>query len=184
MQEYHGSSPFKYVFWGVLVLCAIGLMGQAGWYVFGGFRSWFDWIGIEPGHIGMHRHIIMPRMLATILPTITICTLWLIIVAPLVYKDAKRRGMDPWLWATIASFVPFFIGLIIYLVARSNGRATCESCGRPIRSEFKACPYCGHSRERVCPDCSRPVSPDWKLCPYCEHKLKEGAVEGESTSSA
>jgi RNA polymerase subunit RPABC4/transcription elongation factor Spt4 len=172
MQDQAGSSPFKYVFWGVLVLCAIGLMGQAGWYVFGGIRPWCNWIGIDGGHfVEAQRHIFMPRMLMTILPTLTIGTIWLVIVAPLVYKDAKKRSMDPWLWATVATFIPFLIGIVIYLVARSNGRATCESCGRPIRSEFKACPYCGHTREHVCPQCSRPVSPDWKLCPYCAHRL-------------
>lgn len=171
MYEKQESSPFKYVFWGILILCVIGLMGQAGFYLFGGFRPWGHWIGIDPGHMEIQRQIMMPRLLATMLPTITLSAIWIVIVAPLVYKDAKRRGMDPWLWATVATFVPFLIGVIIYLVARSNGRATCESCGRPIRSEFKACPYCGHTREHVCPQCSRPVAPDWKLCPYCEHRL-------------
>jgi len=171
------SSPFKYVFFGVLALCAIGLMGQAGWYLFGGFSPLFQWIGVSEHHIGMGRHFVMPRLMMTMLPCITICTIWLVVVAPLVYKDAKKRGMDPWLWATVATFVPFLIGIIIYLVARSNGRASCENCGKPIRSEYKACPYCGHSREHVCPGCSRPVAPDWKLCPYCEHKL----IEEDST---
>lgn len=172
MQNSSSSSPFKYVFWGVLVLCAIGLMGHLGWYMFGGFRPWLHWFGINAGNANLHRYMMMPRALTMMMPTLTIGFLWLVIVAPLVYKDAKKRGMDPWMWATIATFVPFLIGAVIYLVARTNGRTVCESCGRPIRSEFKACPYCAHTREHVCPQCSRPIAPDWKICPFCERNLR------------
>ncbi|MBG9792217.1 hypothetical protein ABD76_06760 [Paenibacillus dendritiformis] len=37
-----------------------------------------------------------------------------------IYKDAARHGMDPWLWATIAVYVPNLIGVILYFVARSR----------------------------------------------------------------
>ena len=46
-------------------------------------------------------------------------------IAAYVYQDAKRRGLDPWLWATVAAFVPYFIGLIIYLVMRQSARGAC-----------------------------------------------------------
>lgn len=171
MYERQESSPFKFVFWGILLLCVIGLMGQAAWYLLGGLRAWSGLFGFDPRHFAIGGSALMPGLLTGILPTITVGTIWIAVIAPVVYSDAKKRGMDPWLWATVATFIPFLIGIIIYLVARSNGRATCENCGRPIRSDFKACPYCGHTRVHVCPQCGRPVSPDWKLCPYCARRL-------------
>jgi hypothetical protein len=41
-----------------------------------------------------------------------------IFIAIWVYKDAESRGMSGILWALVAIFVPYFIGLIIYLVVR------------------------------------------------------------------
>lgn len=38
----------------------------------------------------------------------------------MVYRDAKARGMEPWLWTLISVFAPFFIGLLVYLAARSG----------------------------------------------------------------
>jgi RNA polymerase subunit RPABC4/transcription elongation factor Spt4 len=180
MSSIQKDSGFKYVFWGVLILCFFGFFAQSAFVLMGGLRPFWDIFGIRQYGHAQHFCTLTPRFVASMLPTITLCVIWVLVVAPLVYKDAKKRGMDPWLWATVATFVPFFIGIIIYLVARSNGRASCESCGRPIRSDFKACPYCGHTREHVCPQCSRPVSPDWKLCPYCEHKLGERGVASEA----
>ena len=37
----------------------------------------------------------------------------------MVYRDAKARGMEPWLWTLISVFAPFFIGLLVYLAVRS-----------------------------------------------------------------
>ena len=38
----------------------------------------------------------------------------------MVYRDAKARGMEPWLWTLISVFAPFFIGLLVYLAVRSG----------------------------------------------------------------
>ena len=46
-----------------------------------------------------------------------------ICIAVYVYQDAKRRGMEPILWALVAAIVPWFIGLIIYLLVRSGHSA-------------------------------------------------------------
>ena len=64
-----------------------------------------------------------------------------------VYKDSKKRGMEPVLWTLIVIFVPNFIGLIIYLVVRStykinNVELRCKSCGKSIQSDWKICPHC------------------------------------------
>jgi RNA polymerase subunit RPABC4/transcription elongation factor Spt4 len=79
--------------------------------------------------------------------------------------------MDPWLWITVAVFVPNFIGLIIYLIVRQSVKNACVNCGKGIQKEFKICPYCGQNQEIVCENCKKAVAPDWSTCPYCAHPL-------------
>ena len=43
-----------------------------------------------------------------------------ILIAIWVYRDAESRGMSGVLWLLIVIFVPYFIGLIIYLVVRRD----------------------------------------------------------------
>ncbi len=175
MPEYKQSSGFKYVFWGIFFLFFLAFMGQVLWIILGGFRSFphllglgnrGNWVVLHPGG--------WPRMLVMAAPTGILFLAWVGIVATLVFKDARKRGMDPYLWATVAAFVPFFLGIIIYLVVRSNGRVTCDQCGEPIRSEYKVCPHCGHRLENLCPACAKPIAPGWKVCPHCEHRLVPG----------
>jgi RNA polymerase subunit RPABC4/transcription elongation factor Spt4 len=154
------ASPFKYVFWGLVALAAtlfgsVVLLVRPGFLVCG--RS-----GVFP---------VFPFM--SLLPPTVLVVLYVAIVATLVHRDASRRGMDPWLWATIAAFVPYLIGVIVYLVARSNARSVCSSCGKSMRSDYKVCPYCGHSGGQVCRACGRVVAGDWKVCAYCGQPLGE-----------
>lgn len=76
-----------------------------------------------------------------------------IFLAIFVYKDSKKRGMEPILWTLIVIFVPNFIGLIIYLV---------------IRSTHKSNPYIN---ELKCNNCGTTIQKDWKVCPNCMSKL-------------
>jgi len=97
----------------------------------------------------------------------------LALIATLVYKDASKKGMDPWLWATVATFMPNLIGVIIYLIVRYNVKKTCVACGKGLQSDFMVCPYCGASQELLCPGCGVPSSPEWKLCPHCGQDLNK-----------
>jgi RNA polymerase subunit RPABC4/transcription elongation factor Spt4 len=172
MPEYKQSSGFKYVFWGILLLFFFAFMGQVLWLILGGMRSFPHLLGL--GHNGalfIGTHAGWPRLLAMAAPTGILFLAWVAIVGTIVYRDAEKRGMDPYLWATVAVFIPFFLGIIVYLVVRSNGRAACSQCGEPVRSGYKVCPYCGHRLEQACPGCGKPVSTDWKVCPHCERKL-------------
>ena len=96
-------------------------------------------------------------------------------LAVFVYRDALKRGMDPWMWMTIVVFVPNLIGLIIYLVVRKNNtnyEKICISCKKPVNNDFKLCPYCGCDLNIHCPECGREVSDEWGVCPYCSKILK------------
>ena len=40
-----------------------------------------------------------------------------ILIAFVVYKDAVKRGvLSPLVWAMVAAFVPFYIGLLLYVL--------------------------------------------------------------------
>ena len=88
-----------------------------------------------------------------------------ICIAVYVYQDAKRRGMEPILWALVAAIVPWFIGLIIYLLVRSGHSALrCVKCGASVEEHYTVCPQCGAELKSRCPSCDRFVQPDWHLC--------------------
>jgi hypothetical protein len=172
MPEYKGSSGFKYVFWGIAIMLFLAFMGQGMWLLLGGFRSFphIFGVGYETPWLAGHGEGWI-RMVIMAVPTGILFVAWVSIVGTLTFRDAKKRGMDPYLWASVAAFIPFCLGIIIYLVVRSNGRTTCDKCGTPIRSEYKVCPHCGHRCGHLCPGCNNTISPEWKVCPHCEHKL-------------
>ena len=37
----------------------------------------------------------------------------------------------------------------------------CAGCNKPVRSDFKRCPYC-----QKCPQCGREMEPEWEACPF------------------
>lgn len=102
---------------------------------------------------------------------LVILVLWAL-VAVYVWRDAGRRGMNRALWTIVVLLTPYFVGLIIYLIARS-GRTDyqCSQCGKPVELSFDRCPYCGTRLRGSCSGCGREIEPDWKVCPYCGHTL-------------
>ncbi|MGL4763102.1 MAG: hypothetical protein ACRCWG_16895 [Sarcina sp.] len=92
----------------------------------------------------------MTEFLIMVLPIIIIVIAILILVLLIgttiwVYKDAKQRGSNPWLWVAVTLFFnQAFIGFIIYLlVGRKNRQIECESCGNKVDIISKFCNYCG-----------------------------------------
>jgi len=177
MSQARGSTASKALFWGLLLVFVLSylLMSMGG--IFLGVGPFFKMFGIEhfARDVGF-RSVIWPHSIVGILRPFTFFLIYVLVVASLVYRDASKRGMDPWLWAAVAAFVPFLIGVVIYLVVRSNGQIVCANCGRTIRSDYNVCPYCGKSRELLCSGCRRPVAPEWKVCPYCETRLGDAAA--------
>ncbi|WP_340021575.1 PLDc N-terminal domain-containing protein [Paenibacillus sp. FSL K6-1096] len=64
-----------------------------------------------------------------------------VLIAVFIYKDASRRRMNAWLWMTAVIYIPNFIGLILYLLARKQPR-NAITAGSGI--EAIRCPHCGH----------------------------------------
>ena len=99
----------------------------------------------------------------------------------LVWRDAKKLGLNPWLWALVAVLLPAFLGLILYLLVRGvSQNLRCPKCDGPVRNSFLVCPHCGTPLRPLCPSCGAPMERGWKVCPYCAAALPEEitAVEG------
>lgn len=91
-----------------------------------------------------------------------------------VFRDAKRRGMKPGIWALSAMLVPGLIGFIGYLLERGKyASLLCPDCGRPIPRNQAVCAGCGAKFRDTCPACDAPVEADWKRCPRCETALPQ-----------
>ncbi|MBQ9767464.1 MAG: zinc ribbon domain-containing protein [Lachnospiraceae bacterium] len=97
-----------------------------------------------------------------------------ILIGVYVYKDASRRSMNAALWTLLAIFAPGFVGLIIYLIVRSNYTdACCHKCGKPVRESFVVCPHCGASLKEHCYICNGTLEDGWANCPHCGSPIPE-----------
>ncbi len=80
-----------------------------------------------------------------IIVIMVIIVIFLINIALLVWvaRDAKIRGMDnPVIWMLLVFFTGF-IGLIIYLLARTQGYIIiCENCNNKKLEILSKCPHC------------------------------------------
>jgi cytochrome bd-type quinol oxidase subunit 2 len=153
------NSFFKVIFWVIAGLLGSLLFGAIGLAIAG--KS------IDPE---MPTFMVYYLTIAFLLVAAVLTAL-----AVFVYKDASKRGMDPWMWMTIVVFIPNLIGLIIYIIVRKNTNSyeyKCINCNKPVSSEFSICPYCGSELNARCPGCGRKVSSEWILCPHCSQKLK------------
>jgi hypothetical protein len=91
-----------------------------------------------------------------------------------VYRDAKRRGMNPALWTVLVLILSpayFCIGLIIYLLVREPLPFGCPKCNATVTARFNFCPACKYNLHPACPQCQREVSDSDKFCPYCAAEL-------------
>ncbi len=97
-----------------------------------------------------------------------------ICIGVFVYRDAKQRGMEAILWMLVAVLVPGFIGLIIYLIARTKySGKRCARCGAAVQDDYSVCPHCGASLRGTCSSCGRMVQPDWQVCAHCGSSLAQ-----------
>ena len=88
------------------------------------------------------------------------------------FRDARRCGRNPALWALISAFAPCLMGLIAYLITRDpNSALACPECDTPVTSANLICPTCGVRFSHSCESCGSRVEPSWKSCPVCAAPL-------------
>jgi len=88
-----------------------------------------------------------------------------------VCGDAKRRGMRHVMWTLLAIFVPYAIGVIVYLILRDPLPRACPVDGQMVPAKFTFCPHCGAALKRTCPQCGKAVELTWSNCGYCGARL-------------
>jgi hypothetical protein len=97
-----------------------------------------------------------------------------ILIGIYVYRDANKRGMNAVLWTLIALLTPSMLGLIIYLLVRSNySDLTCPNCNSPVEESYVVCPTCRTKLRPTCEVCGTAVQTTWKVCPHCGTDLPE-----------
>lgn len=104
-----------------------------------------------------------------------------------VYRDAKAKNMEAWLWALVAVLLPYFTGLILYLIiSRNNTALRCSHCGNAVKPDHAVCPYCGNKLKIACESCGHLLEPGWKVCPQCGASApagEPGAVPAKAKTS-
>lgn len=99
-----------------------------------------------------------------------------ILIGVYVYRDAASRGMNAPLWTLIAILSPALIGLIIYLIVRSEERALeCPSCRASVSESYAVCPSCGTQLKGRCQRCDYPLNASWDHCPQCGETVPQEA---------
>lgn len=93
-----------------------------------------------------------------------------------INRDAKRRGMSPFLWTIVAVFIPNALGIILYFLLRQPLRRACPQCGNAVQTGFSFCPRCSYKLGPSCPHCQRVIGVNDAYCPYCGTSLHNQAA--------
>jgi RNA polymerase subunit RPABC4/transcription elongation factor Spt4 len=100
--------------------------------------------------------------------TLACLVLWTLVgIGIFVYHDARQRGMPPVLWTLVAIFVPYFVGLIIYLIVRQTRQPPCPACGAATPGDAMFCPRCGGAIQLRCSKCQGRLPREARFCPSC-----------------
>lgn len=123
---------------------------------------------------------------AFMLAILAIPILLMIVIGIVVYKDAKAHDLNPWLWMAVAVFIPNLIGVIIYLVVRSNQekKYACSNCSAEVKGDYNVCPNCQAVFENTCEVCKHAVGSQMAYCPYCGSKVEENMIHQTATKTA
>ena len=120
---------------------------------------------------------------AFMLAILAVPILLMLVIGVVVYKDAKAHDLNPWLWMVVAVFTPNLIGVIIYLVVRSNQekKYTCSNCNAEVKADYNVCPNCQAIFENTCEICKHALGSQMAYCPYCGAKVEENIVHQTAT---
>lgn len=83
-------------------------------------------------------------MIALLVSGLMFAVALVVCVALWIYRDAKSRGLNAWLWTIIAVLTSPFVGWLLYmLAARQEERRSCTACGAPVSLNARFCERCG-----------------------------------------
>jgi len=99
-----------------------------------------------------------------------------ILLIAYIYVDARRRGMHPAVWAAIAVFIPYLIGIVIYFIIREPLPFNCPQCAAKVNAHYNFCPRCQFNLRPNCPQCRREIRAGDRYCPYCGAGLESSSA--------
>lgn len=94
-----------------------------------------------------------------------------------VYRDARRRNMNPVLWMLLVLVLApssLIIGLVIYLLVREPLPYPCPRCNALVGPRFNFCSNCKCDLHPSCPNCKQEIAETDKFCPNCAYELTPG----------
>ena len=123
--------------------------------------------GLGPFDSPSDRNIITLAMTMFVTTFVSSMFMVPIAVGRFVYVDAHWRGMNRLLWTLVAIFVPYFVGLVVYLVVRSPMIVRCHSCNAVVNQSMLYCPQCGDAFKRQCASCRAALENTDRFCHHC-----------------
>jgi predicted nucleic acid-binding Zn ribbon protein len=105
--------------------------------------------------------------------------LWVLVVGH-VNHDARRRGLNAWLWTLVAALTPNALGAIVYYayVFWRPLQGACPACGKQARAGSQFCASCGERLRLACPACGKAVEAGDVYCVSCGRSLRAAMNAG------
>lgn len=94
--------------------------------------------------------------------------LYWVIVALMIYQNALKVHLNPYLWGGI-TLLTNIIGVIIYLIYKYNG-TICRECHSYQNKNHVYCTHCGSKLHHTCPECHHILHDHDEYCPNCGEK--------------
>ncbi len=123
--------------------------------------------GLGPFGSPSDRHIFPLAILMFAAAFVSLMFMVVIAASRFVYVDARRRGMNPVLWTLVVIFVPYFVGLVVYLVVRSPLPLHCQFCNAIVNQNMSFCPQCGTVLKKQCANCLVSLEVSDRFCSNC-----------------
>lgn len=95
--------------------------------------------------------------------------LYWIITSLMIYQNALKIKLNPYLWGIITLFTNI-IGVIIYLIYKNN-RITCNKCSTSNNKNNIYCTSCGNKINKCCTKCHTIINDKDKYCRSCGEKI-------------
>lgn len=123
--------------------------------------------------------VVASLALAGIITAISLVISAVFLMLGYVYRDAKRRDMNPVLWTLLVAVLTpssVLIGFVIYLLVRDPLPYPCPRCATPVGPRFNFCANCKYDLRPSCPNCKRETVETDKFCPHCGQDLNPKAA--------
>lgn len=112
----------------------------------------------------------MTALKATAALAVLFFSVYWVLIALWMYKDAAKCRLPPIYWGLIGLFTNV-IGLIVYKIYK-RGMAVCTTCGAAQGADHLYCSFCGAQLGKRCDSCGCKIGSKDSYCHRCGNKIK------------